>query len=62
VQADMVLVLFHTILAAYYADDIMLVSHSVYVMQLMLGICWEEAVSLHFTFNSKKSIARRVGS
>jgi len=58
----MVLVLIHTILDAYYADDIMLVSHSVYVMQLMLVICSEEAVSLDFTFNTKKSVALRVGS
>jgi len=36
-----------------YADDIMLVSHSVYVMQIMLDICSEEAVSLDFTFNTK---------
>jgi len=40
----------------------MLVSHSVYVMQLMLDICSEEAVSLDFTFNTKKSVALRIGS
>jgi len=39
-------ILVHTILAPLllYADDIMLVSHSVYVMQPMLDICSEEAV------------------
>ena len=45
-----------------YADDIMLVSHSVNVMQIILDICSEEAVSLDFTFNTKKSDAIRIGS
>jgi len=40
----------------------MLVSHSVYVVQIMLDICSEEAVSLDFTFNTKKSVAIRIGS
>jgi len=43
-----------------YADDIMLVSHSLYVMQLLLDICSREAVSLDFTFSTNKSIAVRL--
>ena len=34
----------------------MLVSHSVYVVQIMLDICSEEAVSLDFTFNTKNPL------
>jgi len=39
-----------------YADNIMLVSHSVYVMQTMLDICCKEAVTLDFTFNTKNPL------
>ena len=39
-----------------YADNIMLVSHSVYVTQTMLDICCEEAVTLDFTFNTKNPL------
>jgi len=45
-----------------YADDIMLVSHSLYVMQLMLDICSQEAADLDFTFSTNKSVALRVGA
>ena len=44
-----------------YADDIMLVSHSITVMQQMLDICSAEAESLDFSFNTVKSVALRIG-
>ena len=44
-----------------YADDILLVCHSVTVMQLMLDICSKEAEQLDFTFNAVKSVALRIG-
>ena len=44
-----------------YADDILLVSHSIGAMQIMLDICSGEAISLDLQFNSKKSVALRVG-
>lgn len=44
-----------------YADDILLVSHSIGAMQQMLDICSREAVSLDLQFNTKKSVALRVG-
>ena len=45
------------------ADDILLVSHSVMVMQLMLNICSDEAQLLDFSFNTctTKSVAIRIG-
>jgi hypothetical protein len=44
------------------ADDIMLISSSICVMQQMLDICSAEAVFLDLQFNTKKSIALRIGS
>jgi Reverse transcriptase (RNA-dependent DNA polymerase) len=44
-----------------YADDILLVSHSIGAMQLMLDMCSSEAVFLDLQFNTKKSVAIRVG-
>ena len=44
-----------------YAADILLVSHSVMVMQLMLNICSDEAQFLDFSFNTTKSVAIRIG-
>jgi len=45
-----------------YADDIMLISHSVEVMQRMLDICSEESACWDFVFNSRKSVVLRIGS
>ena len=45
-----------------YADDIMLISHSVEVMQRMLDICSEESACWNFVFNSRKSVVLRIGS
>jgi len=44
-----------------YTDDILLVSHSIFDMQLMLDICSQEADTLDFTFNTSKSVAIRIG-
>jgi len=44
-----------------YADDILLVSHSISAMQQMLDICSHEAACLDLNFNTKKSVALRVG-
>jgi len=44
-----------------YADDVLLVSHSIFDMQLMLNICSQEADTLDFTFNTSKSVAIRIG-
>ncbi len=44
-----------------YADDILLVCHSITVMQLMLDICSKEADMLDFSFNTAKSVALRIG-
>jgi len=44
-----------------YADDIILVCHSVTTMQMMLDICSQEANLLDFTFNTVKSMAMRIG-
>ena len=44
-----------------YADDILLVAHSLCVMQMMLDICSQEASSLDFSFNTVKSVALRIG-
>ena len=45
-----------------YADDIVLISHSIYAMQCMLNICEVFAGMLDVKFNSSKSVAMRVGS
>ena len=45
-----------------YADDIMLVCHSLTAMQRMLDICSQEADLLDFSFNTVKSVALRIGS
>jgi len=44
-----------------YADDIMLLSHSVQTMQSMLDICESFAVEYDVKFNCVKSVAFRVG-
>ena len=44
-----------------YADDIMLISHSICAMQQMLDVCSDEAVFLDLQFNTKKSVALRIG-
>ena len=44
-----------------YADDIFLISHSLNSMQLMLDICSSEIAKLHLKFNTKKSVALRMG-
>jgi len=45
-----------------YADDIMLISHSVEVMQRMLDVCSEKSACWDFVFNSRKSVVLRIGS
>jgi exonuclease III len=44
-----------------YADDIMLLSHSLYSMQHMLQICEQFAWEFDVKFNSSKSVAIRIG-
>ena len=44
-----------------YADDIILMCHSITTMQMMLDICSHEANLLDFTFNTVKSMAMRIG-
>ena len=44
-----------------YADDIILISHSVIAMQHMLNICDEFAIELDVKFNVIKSVAMRIG-
>jgi len=44
-----------------YADDIVLVTHSVYAMRVMLDICEKFATDFDIKFNSRKSIAMRIG-
>jgi len=44
-----------------YADDILLICHSVTVMQLMLDICSKEAELMDFSFNTVKLVALRIG-
>jgi len=42
-----------------YADDLVLVSHSVCVLQKMIGICVDELNCIGLTFNVKKSCLLR---
>ena len=51
----------HYVGCLLYADDIMLVCHSLTAMQRMLDICSQEADSLDFSFNTVKSVALRIG-
>jgi len=44
-----------------YADDILLVPHSLHDMQAMLDLCAKEAAGLDFTFDTKKSVVLRIG-
>ena len=44
-----------------YADDILLISHSITGMQNMLNICTAESYDLDLKFNTKKSMVMRVG-
>lgn len=48
--------------ALLYADDVMLISHSVLSMQLMLDICSRFADDYDVKFNSDKSVVMRIGS
>ena len=45
-----------------YADDILLLSHTVNGMQEMLYICDEFACEFDMKFNTTKSVAIRIGS
>jgi len=45
-----------------YADDIMLLSHSLNAMQLMLKICDDFAIDYDLKFNTEKSVAMRIGA
>lgn len=44
-----------------YADDILLLSHTVNAMRHMLAICEQFAVEFDLKFNSSKSVALRIG-
>ena len=44
-----------------YADDILLLAHTVTGMQEMLRICDEFAIEFDMKFNSSKSVATRIG-
>ena len=44
-----------------YADDIMLLSHTVNAMRHMLAICDQFAAEFDLKFNNNKSVAMRVG-
>ena len=44
-----------------YADDIVLLTHSVNAMRVMLEICDKFAIDFDVKFNSSKSVAMRVG-
>lgn len=44
-----------------FADDIMLLSHSVNAMRCMLQVCDQFAVDFDIKFNSTKSVAMRIG-
>jgi len=44
-----------------YADDIMLLSHSVNAMRCMLHICDDFAYEYDLKFNTEKSVAMRIG-
>jgi len=45
-----------------YADDILLLSHSVNAMRRMLAICDQFAVEFDLKFNTSKSLAMRIGN
>jgi len=44
-----------------YADDIILMSHSINAMRMMLKICEQFAVDFDIKFNTMKSMAMRIG-
>ena len=44
-----------------YADDLVLVSHSICVLQKMIDICADELNCLGLAFNAKKSCYLRFG-
>ena len=44
-----------------YADDIVLLTHSVNAMRVMLEVCDKFAIDFDVKFNSSKSVAMRVG-
>ena len=45
-----------------YADDIMLLSHSLNAMQVMLKICDDFAIDYDLKVNTEKSVAMRIGA
>ena len=45
-----------------YADDIMLLSHSLNAMQLMLKICDDFANDYDLKFNTENAVAMRIGA
>ena len=44
-----------------YADDIILISHSVTVMQTMLDLCDVFSADFDVKFNTAKTVAMRIG-
>ena len=46
----------------FYADDILLMSHTIHAMQIMLHCCDKFADDFHIKFNSTKSVATRIGN
>jgi hypothetical protein len=45
-----------------YADDIVLLTHSVNSMRIMLAVCDKFAADFDIKFKSSKSVAMRVGA
>jgi len=46
----------------FYADNILLMAHSIHSMQLMLNVCDKFAEEFDMRFNGSKSVAMRVGN
>jgi len=44
-----------------YADDILLLSHSLNAMRHMLQVCEQFAIDVDVKFNSSKSVVLRIG-
>ena len=44
-----------------YADDIILLSHSVNAMRIMLNVCEQFALDFDMKFNTQKSVVMRIG-
>jgi len=49
------------VILAVYADDIILISASIYELQNMINICCEEASKINMIINSKKCAVLRIG-